>query len=100
MLFKIDGIESSCEDYGQAVIYKGSVKYHPSMFFHDKHHVIDKGKVFPVCGNTYRMLNESKFKDHFKFIGTMNNHYGIFGGCGVSIPFDESVESSVETQCC
>ncbi len=99
-LFKIEGLESACEDYGQAVIYKGSVKYNPSRFILDKHHVIDKGKVFPVCGNTYRMLNESRFKDHFEFIGTMNNHYGIFGGCGVSIPFDETVESSVETHCC
>ncbi len=98
-LFKIDGLESACEDYGQAVIYKGSVKYHPSRFILDKYHVIDKGKVFPVCGNTYRMLNGSRFKDHFEFIGTMNNHYGIFRGCGVSIPFDKSAQYSVESHC-
>ncbi len=99
-LFKIDGLESACEDYGQAVIYKGTVKYHPSMFILDNHHVIDKGKIFPVCGNTYRMLNESRFKDHFEFIGDMNNHYGIFRDCGVSIPFDGQVESSAGTPCC
>ncbi len=27
----------------------------------DKHHSIEAGKVFPVCGNTYRMLQQTRF---------------------------------------
>jgi SAM-dependent methyltransferase len=55
-LFKLDRLETACEDYGQAVIYKGSVAEQPDAFELDGHHLIDRGKVFPVCGDTWRML--------------------------------------------
>lgn len=86
-LFNIAGLEPACEDYGQAVIYKGTVEHAPDAFTLDEHHVIETGKVFPVCGNTYLMLAESRFKDHFEYIGDMSTHYGIFEGCGLPIPF-------------
>lgn len=87
-LFKIENLEPACEDYGQAVIYKGTIPHRPRDFLLDKHHFIETGKVFPVCGNTYRMLNETRFKDHFEFIGNWDTHYGIFEGCGTSLPYD------------
>jgi SAM-dependent methyltransferase len=87
-LFKLTDLESQCEDYGQAVIYKGSIPNHEKAYLFDKHHYIDAGKVFLVCGNTWRMLKDSRFSEHFEFIGNFNNHYGIFEGCGTSIPFD------------
>lgn len=87
-LFKIPELEPECEDYGQAVIYQGTIPNHPKVFWLDKHHAIQKGKVFPVCGNTWRMLHDTRFKDHFEFIGNWDTHYGIFDGCGTSLPFD------------
>lgn len=100
-LFKIEGLEPACEDYGQAVIYKGTIAHNPHHILLDKHHFIETGKVFPVCGNTYRMLNETRFKEHFEFIGNWNTHYGIFDGCGTSIPFDQFVvESQGGGGCC
>ncbi|MGH8355788.1 MAG: methyltransferase domain-containing protein, partial [Pseudomonas sp.] len=51
-LFKLDALESACEDYGQAVLYRGSIPHQPRVFSLDKHHRIERGKVFPVCGNT------------------------------------------------
>ena len=88
-LFKLPGIlESDCEDYGQAVIYKGTIPQHNSSWNLDNHHKIIKGKIFPVCGNTWNMLNCTRFKDHFEFIGNFNTHYGIFAGCGTGIPFE------------
>ncbi|EAR23474.1 methyltransferase domain-containing protein [Nitrococcus mobilis] len=87
-LFRIDDLEPACEDYGQAVIYKGTVAEQPRRFRLDKHHVMEAGRVFPVCGNTYRMLRESRLAPHFEFIGEGQTHYGIFKGCGVGIPFD------------
>ncbi|MFT6905704.1 MAG: arsenite methyltransferase [Oleiphilaceae bacterium] len=90
-LFKIEGLEPSCEDFGQAVIYKGGIAYSDNGFMLDKHHYIQKGKVFPVCGNTYRMLNETRFKKYFEFIGNWDTHYGIFEGCGSSIPFEPAI---------
>jgi arsenite methyltransferase len=86
-LFKLDGLEPDCEDYGQAVIYKGSIADQPQAFALDGHHVIERGKAFPVCGNTWRMLAETRFRPHFDFIGDFSTHYGIFPGCGTSVPF-------------
>jgi len=81
-LFKIDKLEDLCEDYGQAVVYKGTIPDFPSAFDLDDHHHIEKGKFFAVCGNTYRMLNETRFAEHFDFYGTWETHYGIFPDCG------------------
>jgi ubiquinone/menaquinone biosynthesis C-methylase UbiE len=93
-LWKMD-LEPHCEDYGQAVIYKGTMDRYPSGWLLDKHHYIEAGKVFPVCGNTYKMLHDSRLKEHFEFIGNWDHHYGIFEGCGSSIPFtDNEAESS------
>ncbi len=86
-LFKLDGLEPLCEDYGQAVIYKGTIENEPEAFLLDGHHLIEKGKVFPVCGNTWRMLADTRFKDHFDFIGDFSTHYGIYPGCGTTLPF-------------
>ena len=92
-LFKLEGLEPACEDYGQAVIYKGSLEEEPDAFALDGHHLIERGKVFPVCGNTWRMLAETRFAPHFDFIGDFSTHYGIFPGCGISIPFAPGVSA-------
>ncbi len=93
-LFKLPELESHCEDYGQAVIYKGTVDHHPEQFLLDKHHLIERGRVFPVCGNTWRMLHDTRFRDHFEFIGNWDTHYGIFDGCGTALPFDSDIDGS------
>lgn len=89
-LFRDDELESACEDYGQAVIYHGTVPDNPHRFILDEHHVIETGRVFPVCGNTWRMLKDTRFADHFTFIGDFDHHFGIFKGYGSSMPFNES----------
>ena len=100
-LFKIAGLEPSCEDYGQAVIYKGGVAHSETTFALDNHHAIEKGRIFPVCGNTYRMLNESRFAKYFDFIGDWSTHFGIFPGCRVNSPFSEpSTEAKTSGACC
>ncbi|MFT5544168.1 MAG: arsenite methyltransferase, partial [Arenicella sp.] len=65
----------------------------------DKHHQIDKNKVFPVCGNTWRILQDSRFKPYFQFIGNFDQHFGIYAGCGTPLPFNIDSESSI-TGCC
>ncbi len=99
-LFKLDGLEPACEDYGQAVIYTGGIPHHPDRFVLDKHHVIETGRVFPVCGNTWRMLRESRFRSHFEFIGDGRTHYGIFAGCGTELPFDTRQPDEMPAACC
>jgi arsenite methyltransferase len=92
-LFKLEGLEPACEDYGQAVMYRGTIPEQPDILELDGHHSIERGRVFPVCGNTYRMLAETRFAPHFDFIGDFSAHYGIFPGCGTSIPFASSAEA-------
>ncbi len=99
-LFKIDGLESDCEDYGQAVAYKGGIPYTENTFILDDHHEFKKGKVMPVCGNTYKMLSDTRFKDYFEFYGTWDTHFGIFEGCGGAMPFTVSAENNIEGNCC
>lgn len=102
-LFKLDGLESDCEDYGQAVVYRGSVPEQAHAFVLDKHHRIEAGRAFPVCGNTWRMLKESRLAPHFDFIGDFSRHYGIFEGCGKALPFaaDGAVDAGEDScGCC
>lgn len=98
-LFKLDGLEPGCEDYGQAVIYRGDIPEQPHQFILDKHHNIQTGRVFPVCGNTWRMLHDSRFHSHFDFIGDFSRHYGLYPGCGGGMPFDTSNPNSTAACC-
>ena len=96
-LWKLDGLEHACEDYGQAVIYKGTIERAEKVFTLDAHHVIEAGRVFPVCGNTWRMLHDTRLREHFEFIGDFSTHYGIFEGCGTTSPF---AEADTPAACC
>ena len=98
-LWKIDGLEEDCEDYGQAIAYKGTIDHVGSSFELDDHHVFPKGKVMPVCGNTYKMLHDTRYNEHFDFYGTWDTHYGIFEGCGGNMPFSES-STGEDASCC
>ncbi|RLJ17449.1 methyltransferase type 11 [bacterium endosymbiont of Escarpia laminata] len=102
-LFKLDGLEPACEDYGQAVVYKGGIPESEQTFVLDGHHTIEKGRMFLVCGNTYRMLNETRFSEYFEFYGNWDTHYGIFDDCGSSLPFNQAglgEEASTGGGCC
>lgn len=99
-LFKLDDLEPACEDHGQALIYHGGIAAAPHSFVLDKHHQIETGKVFPVCGNTYRMLHDSRFAPYFSFIGDFSQHFGIFQGCGSVLPYDNDNSSATPGACC
>lgn len=99
-LFNIEALEPACEDYGQAVIYRGTLAEQPDAFVLDGHHVMEAGRVFPVCGNTWRMLAESRFAEHFDFVGDFSRHFGIFEGCGLRVPFEEGDADASSSACC
>lgn len=99
-LFKLDTLETACEDHGQAVVYRGSIPDCPDHFVLDKHHTIETGRVFPVCGNTWRMLRETRFAAHFDFIGDFSRHFGLFAGCGGGLPFDTVATEAAGSACC
>ena len=86
-LFKLDDLESQCEDYGQAVRYRGTVPGQERVFELDGHHHIEAGRMFPICGNSWKMLADTRFAEHFEFFGDFATHYGVFPDCGVPVPF-------------
>jgi arsenite methyltransferase len=97
-LFKLDTLEPNCEDFGQAVIYRGTVPGHAHSFVLDKHHDMQTGRVFPVCGNTWHMLHDTRLHQHFDFIGDFSRHFGLFAGCGGELPFSKDAGQS--GSCC
>lgn len=89
-LFKLPELERDWEDYGDAVIYKGTVPSSPEAFTLDRHHTMDTGRVHPVCRNTLHMLMGTRFASHFEKVGDGKTHFGLFPGCGKQIPFSSA----------
>ncbi len=98
-LFKLDGLEPAWEDYGQAVRYRGGIEYFPDAFELDKQHRFECGERVAVCGNTSRMLAESRFASAFEFVGDQQTHHGIFTGCGDALPFAAETEAGTQACC-
>ncbi len=101
-LFKLD-LENDCEDYGQEVIYKGTIDNYNEYWDLDNHHRFYTNKNHKVCGNTWKMLHDTRFKQHFEFIGNFDIHYGIFEGCGKELPFNDNCNDNkcnISNKCC
>jgi arsenite methyltransferase len=98
-LFKLPGLEPDCEDYGQAVAYRGTLPRHTGAWSLDKHHRFSTGKVMAVCGNTWRMLQETRLHPHFDFFGGGGRHLGLFEGCGGGLPFTAEGDGQTATCC-
>ena len=96
-LFKLDGLEPACEDYGQRVRYRGTVAEQPEVFVLDRQHAFPVGAAVAVCGNTWRMLRDTRYARHFDFDAGEGVHRGIFAGCGTAMPFDDTVAGG---SCC
>ncbi len=101
-LFNIADLEPECEDYGQAVVYKGGVIDQERVFILDKGHEIEAGRAFSICGNSWKMLSESRFQKYFTFVGDFSRHYGVFEGCGGGMPYDAAAkgEEAAPASCC
>lgn len=95
-VFKLPELEDRCEDYGQVAWYKGTLPHRPHRFTLDDHHVFYTDKPMPVCSNTASMLQDTRFKDHFRIDGTTDTHFGLFD-CG---PGDISSPDSDDVGAC
>jgi ubiquinone/menaquinone biosynthesis C-methylase UbiE len=99
-LFKLSDLESDCEDYGHTVTYLGTISQHETQWYLDEHHCFKKGEEVKVCGNTLKMIINTRFVEHFTFSGTFENHLGIFQDCGKKIPFNSCDTNSCGTNSC
>jgi arsenite methyltransferase len=98
-LFKMPELEPGREDYGDSVTYLGTAPHLPDQVQLDKFCVFETGKVVPVCGNTRRLLQQSRYAPFFEFHGDSSVHRGVFPGPDVGFPFDES-EAPADSSCC
>ncbi|KXZ45692.1 hypothetical protein GPECTOR_51g677 [Gonium pectorale] len=109
-LFKVPGqIEDTCEDYGQAAVYKGSIPGCPHAYELDDHHRFVTNKPMLVCGNTASMVGEAWLAPHFTVIGNRAVHFGQFdspgpkasrGGAAASPGDSGAVADRVGGACC
>ncbi len=90
--FKLD-LEDLCEDYGHVATYKGTIAEATHAFHLDDHHLFRTGMPERVCGNTYKMLAETRFAPHFAFSGDFSTHYGAFP-CGPAHPAASSTPAA------
>jgi hypothetical protein len=83
------------------VVYRGTVPRHPGDWALDAHHRFTTGKVVAVCGNTARMLRDTRFAPHFDLLGDGSRHLGIFAGGGTGSPFGSDADRDTSaTSCC
>ncbi len=91
-------LEDRCEDFGQALIYRGTIVEAPHAFALDDHHRFEIGKAVSVCGNTADMIAGSRYASHFQVVGDKTRHYGLFD-CAVPGAFSRQ-ESTAAAPCC
>ena len=97
--FKLD-LEDRCEDFGHVAYYQGTIPEAKHVFMLDDHHIFETNKPYPVCGNTTKMIMETRFKDHFKVTGDFSKHYGLFD-CGPdTVPTSTSPTPEAPASCC
>ncbi len=99
-LFKLSGLDQGCEDFGQTARYLGSAPRTPDAFVQDIDHVFTTGEETAVCGNTARILSETRFASHFVVTGERSVHKGAFPGCATKRPDFGGGECSSGGGCC
>jgi hypothetical protein len=99
-LFRVDGLESGQEDYGQYAVYKGGIPEHPTRIRLDSGFEFEKGEKTPICGNTARILSSSRLSAYFEIIGDDSDHLGAFPESGSSPAFTECAPEESAGGCC
>ncbi|MGE3975314.1 MAG: methyltransferase domain-containing protein [Bdellovibrionales bacterium] len=94
--FKLN-LEDRCEDYGQVAYYLGSIPEYPNAFTLDDHHIFEKNKAHLVCSNTASMLKDTRYSSHFKVVGDLTQHFGLFD---CASPITQNVKSDTFGACC
>ncbi|GLI64149.1 hypothetical protein VaNZ11_007333, partial [Volvox africanus] len=72
-------LENTCEDYGQWVVYKGTLEGSDEAYTLDLNHRLVRNQPLMVCGNTAALLGEagiSWLREHFIISGDRSVHYG------------------------
>lgn len=103
-LFKLEGLESQCEDYGQVATYAETIPEVGPVFRLDDHHLFELGRPERVCGNTASMLTDTRLAPYFQVTGDRSVHFGLFP-CGATLATESRASggaavSSPTSGCC
>ena len=101
-LFKLPALESTREDYGLTARYLGTIEHCPDQVVFDRELTFTAGEPVAICGNTFRMLHDSRLARHFELSGRPQVHAGPFlPAIDQSLPFAEPAAGpSSASGCC
>ncbi|GHT79099.1 methyltransferase [Actinomycetota bacterium] len=98
--FKLDTLEDLCENYGQSVEYLGTIPGYNQFFDLDDKHRFFIDKPARVCGNTFALIDSTRFAPYFRVKGSRNEgHFGLYDYCwycGIGKPEDDIIEYLTE----
>lgn len=100
-LFKLEGLDEQCEDYGQTATYRGGIEGAESLFWLDDHHAFERGRPERICANTAAMLASTRFAAWFEVLGSRTTHFGVYP-CGPTMAAAQygSTAPGVGGACC
>ncbi|MCF7991955.1 MAG: methyltransferase domain-containing protein [Thiohalocapsa sp.] len=98
-LFKVDGLDTGAEDYGQTLSYRGSLPDAAERWSLDRGHRFPAGQAVAVSRNTGAMIRASRFSAHFDFDAGDDRHRGRFPGGADPSPFALSL-AVAPSGCC
>jgi SAM-dependent methyltransferase len=98
-LFKVDGLDPSAEDDGQALTYRGDLSGSPDSWSLDRDRCFPTGRAMAVSANTYRILQASRFAPHFEVDAGTGVHLGPFPNGGDCNPFRIPVACTPRSCC-
>jgi ubiquinone/menaquinone biosynthesis C-methylase UbiE len=99
-LFKAEGLEQTQEDYGEAVVYRGTIAEQPDALRLDCGQTFPAGEKVPVSGNTAQILRSSRFYKHFDIYGDRSKHIGEFRGISKPELFADISCAAKASRCC
>lgn len=98
-LWKINGLEDACEDFGHVAVYRGGIPEAAFAFPLDHGHVFELNRPERICGNTALMLTRTRFRNCFEVLGDFSAHFGAFAGCATQAS-QNAASSPGSTSCC
>ncbi len=99
-LFKLEGLDDQCEDYGQVAVYRGGIEGAESLFWLDDHHAFERGRPERICANTAAMLQETRFAPSFDVVGSRSTHFGTYP-CGPTMAAAQyPIAAGAVVSCC
>jgi SAM-dependent methyltransferase len=98
-LFKLDGLEPRCEDYGQVATLIRPIPDVGAVFHLDDHHTFELGRPERVCGNTASMLSETRLAAYFRVDGDRSRHFGVYP-CGPTLVHTLHAPTAAAGACC